>query len=44
MNLQEGINTTTAGGRLVEALSEFERDLIRERTCAGLAITRDRVG
>jgi DNA invertase Pin-like site-specific DNA recombinase len=35
------IDTTTAGGRLVfgifAALAEFERDLIRERTIAGLA-------
>jgi DNA invertase Pin-like site-specific DNA recombinase len=46
MSLQEGINTTTAGGRLVfhlfGALSEFERNLIRERTCAGLAAARAR--
>lgn len=46
MSLQEGINTTTAGGRLVfhlfGALSEFERNLIRERTCAGLAAARVR--
>ncbi|MBI5896073.1 MAG: recombinase family protein, partial [Desulfobacterales bacterium] len=39
VSLQEGINTTTAGGRLVfhlfGALSEFEHNLIRERTCAG---------
>ena len=35
------IDTTTAGGRLVfgffAALAEFERELIRERTIAGLA-------
>jgi DNA invertase Pin-like site-specific DNA recombinase len=35
------INTTTSGGKLIfhvfGALAEFERDLIRERTHAGLA-------
>jgi DNA invertase Pin-like site-specific DNA recombinase len=40
------INTTTASGKLVfgifAALSEFERDLIRERTKAGLAAARAR--
>jgi DNA invertase Pin-like site-specific DNA recombinase len=40
------IDTTTAGGRLVfgifAALAEFERDLIRERTIAGLASARAR--
>jgi DNA invertase Pin-like site-specific DNA recombinase len=39
--LQEAIDTTTPGGKLVfhvfAALAEFERDLIRERTRAGLA-------
>jgi DNA invertase Pin-like site-specific DNA recombinase len=39
--LQEAIDTTTPGGKLVfhvfAALAEFERDLIRERTAAGLA-------
>ncbi len=39
-------NTTTTGGRLVfhvfGALAEFERDLIRERTHAGLAAARAR--
>jgi DNA invertase Pin-like site-specific DNA recombinase len=39
-SLTEAIDTTTAGGRLVfqifGALSEFERQLIRERTRAGL--------
>jgi DNA invertase Pin-like site-specific DNA recombinase len=39
-SLTENIDTTTAGGRLVfhlfGALAQFERDLIRERTCAGL--------
>lgn len=40
-SLTEGIDTTTPGGRLVfhlfGALGQFERDLIRERTRAGLA-------
>ncbi|MET3452594.1 DNA invertase Pin-like site-specific DNA recombinase [Curtobacterium sp. 1544] len=40
-SLQETIDTTSPGGRLVfhilAALAEFERDLIRERTHAGLA-------
>ena len=38
------VDTTTAGGRLVfgifAALSEFERELIRERTVAGLEAAR----
>ncbi|MGI0129042.1 MAG: recombinase family protein [Thermoplasmata archaeon] len=45
-SLQEDLNTTTPGGRLVfhifGALAEFERDLIRERTRAGLASARAR--
>lgn len=45
-SLQESIDTTTPGGRLVfhvfAALAEFERDLIRERTRAGLAAARAR--
>jgi hypothetical protein len=44
--LQEAIDTTTPGGKLVfhvfAALAEFERDLIRERTAAGLAAARAR--
>jgi DNA invertase Pin-like site-specific DNA recombinase len=40
-SLQEAIDTTTPGGKLVfhvfAALAEFERDLICERTTAGLA-------
>src|SRR5690606_6181807 len=40
------IDTTTSGGRLVfhifGALAEFERELIRERTHAGLAAARAR--
>jgi DNA invertase Pin-like site-specific DNA recombinase len=39
-SLTEAIDTTTSGGRLVfhlfGALSQFERDLIQERTRAGL--------
>ena len=46
MSLQEGINTTTSGGRLIfhlfGALAEFERNLIRERTHAGLSAARAR--
>jgi len=45
-SLQEAIDTTTPGGRLVfhifGSLTEFERDLIRERTMAGLAAARRR--
>jgi DNA invertase Pin-like site-specific DNA recombinase len=45
-SLRESIDTTTSGGRLVfhifAALAEFERDLIRERTQAGLAAARAR--
>jgi DNA invertase Pin-like site-specific DNA recombinase len=45
-SLQENIDTTTATGRLVfhvfAALAEFERDLIRERTQAGLTAARAR--
>jgi DNA invertase Pin-like site-specific DNA recombinase len=49
-SLSESIDTTTANGRLffsiMGALAEFERDLIRERTMAGLeaARARGRVG
>ena len=49
-SLQEQIDTTTPGGKLVfhvfGALAEFERDLVRERTNAGLtsARARGRVG
>jgi DNA invertase Pin-like site-specific DNA recombinase len=43
-SLREAIDTTTPGGKLVfhvvAALAEFERDLIRERTSAGLAAAR----
>jgi DNA invertase Pin-like site-specific DNA recombinase len=45
-SLHESIDTTTPGGRLVfhlfASLAEFERDLIRERTLAGLAGARAR--
>lgn len=45
-SLQESIDTTTPGGKLVfhvfGALAEFERDLIRERTNAGLKAARAR--
>jgi DNA invertase Pin-like site-specific DNA recombinase len=46
-SLQEAIDTTTTpGGKLVfhvfATLAEFERDLIRERTAAGLAAARAR--
>lgn len=45
-SLQEAIDTTSSGGRLVfhvfAALAEFERDLIRERTNAGLQAARAR--
>jgi DNA invertase Pin-like site-specific DNA recombinase len=49
-SLQESIDTTTSGGRLIfqifGALAEFERNLIQERTRAGLnaARARGRVG
>ncbi|WP_395831872.1 recombinase family protein [Elstera sp.] len=49
-SLQEAIDTSSSGGRLVfhlfGALAEFERNLIRERTNAGLeaARARGRVG
>jgi DNA invertase Pin-like site-specific DNA recombinase len=45
-SLQESIDTTTSGGKLVfhvfGALAEFERDLIRDRTQAGLVAARAR--
>ncbi|QXC46816.1 recombinase family protein [Rhodococcus qingshengii] len=45
-SLTEEINTTTPGGKLIfhifGALAEFERNLIRERTMAGLSAARDR--
>jgi len=46
VSVQESIDTTTSGGKLVfhvfGALAEFERELIRERTNAGLASARSR--
>src|SRR3990167_431094 len=45
-SLQENIDTTTSGGKLIfhifSALAEFERDLIKERTNAGLKAARVR--
>ena len=45
-SLTESMDTTTSGGKLVfhifGALAEFERNLIRERTQAGLAAARAR--
>lgn len=45
-SLQENIDTTTAGGKLIfhifGALAEFERGIIRERTNAGLRAARAR--
>ncbi len=45
-SIAERIETSSASGKLVfhvfAALAEFERNLIRERTCAGLAAARAR--
>ncbi|MEO1207187.1 MAG: recombinase family protein [Pseudomonadota bacterium] len=45
-SLTEGIDTTTAGGKLVyhvfAAVAEFSRTLIRENTCAGIEAARGR--
>jgi DNA invertase Pin-like site-specific DNA recombinase len=45
-SLTENIDTTSSGGKLIfhifGSLAEFERDLIRERTKAGLAAARAR--
>ena len=45
-SLQESIDTATSGGKLIfhmfGALAEFERNLIRERTMAGLQAARAR--
>jgi DNA invertase Pin-like site-specific DNA recombinase len=45
-SLTENIDTTTSGGKLIfhifGALAEFERNLIRERTTAGLSAARTR--
>jgi len=49
-SVQENMDTTTSGGKLIfhifGALAEFEREVIRERTNAGLqaARTRGRLG
>ena len=44
--LTQDIDTTTAGGRLIftvfSAIAEFEREIIRERTRAGLDAARTR--
>lgn len=46
VSLQDSINTETAQGRLIfnffASLAEFERDIIRERTHAGLTAARAR--
>jgi DNA invertase Pin-like site-specific DNA recombinase len=46
VSLQEGLDTSTAGGKLIfhvfGAMAEFERNLIQERTQAGLAAARAR--
>ncbi len=46
VSLTEAIDTTTSGGKLVfsifGAIAEFERQIIRERTNAGLAAARAR--
>ena len=46
ISLQDGINTQTAQGRFIfnlfASLAEFERDIIRERTQAGLSAARAR--
>jgi len=46
ISLQDGINTHTAAGRftfnLFASLAEFEREIIKERTNAGLAAARAR--
>jgi DNA invertase Pin-like site-specific DNA recombinase len=45
-SVTEQIDTTTPGGKLIfhlfAALAEFERDIIRERTQAGLSAARAR--
>ena len=45
-SLTEQLDTTTSGGKLIfhifASLAEFERDIIRERTRAGLAAARAR--
>lgn len=45
-SIQESLDTTTSGGRLIfhifGAIAEFEREIIRERTQAGLSAARAR--
>jgi DNA invertase Pin-like site-specific DNA recombinase len=45
-SLPKNIDTTTSGGKLIfhifGALAEFEREIIRERTTAGLDAARSR--
>jgi len=45
-SIQENIDTTQTGGKLIfhvfGALAEFERDIIRERTMAGIIAARER--
>jgi DNA invertase Pin-like site-specific DNA recombinase len=45
-SLTENIDTTTSGGKLIfhifGVLAEFERDIIKERTTAGLIAARAR--
>ncbi|MBA8667995.1 recombinase family protein [Holosporaceae bacterium 'Namur'] len=45
-SLQENIDTTTSGGKLFfhifAAIAEFEKDIIKERTLAGLSAARAR--
>ena len=47
VSLRESLDATTPGGKLVfrvcEAVAEFERDLILERTMAGLEAAKARV-
>lgn len=47
-SIQESINTSTAAGKIVfhifGALAEFERNLIRERTKAGLVPVEEQGG
>jgi DNA invertase Pin-like site-specific DNA recombinase len=47
-SITESIDTSTSGGKLIVsifgAIAEFERNLIRERTKAGLAAARGRLG
>lgn len=45
-SIQESIDTTSAGGRfymhILAALAEFEREMIRDRTRAGIAAAKNR--